>query len=192
MAKDGARPFSYLVRCVRNRAIELWRLERGIRLRHERATGDAALAPEATVNPIDDALAESEELAVAIAELGRLPIALKSLDREDLLLLFLSAVLGLHRDRIGDVLGTTANTAGQRLRRLRDRLYALLHDGRARAPDPGRARSGKASARKRAASRNGHEAPVDSAAEGDVRHIPDAPPFSGEDPQPVEGGDEES
>ncbi|TMQ03179.1 MAG: hypothetical protein E6J91_47975 [Deltaproteobacteria bacterium] len=154
MAEDGARPFGYLVRCVKNRAIELWRTERGLERRHDSAAGDAALAPDLTGIPGDYAAGETEEIAEKLAEIAqRVPLALEALDRDELLLLLLSAVLRLHRDRIGEVLGTTSNTVGQRLSRLRDRLHPLVHDGRARAPDPRRARGGKASARKRAAAR---------------------------------------
>lgn len=150
MADDEAHPFNYLVKCVKNRAIELGRKERSFAQRHDRAANDGALDPGEASSPIDVLPLETEELAAPLAELGRMPIALNELAKEELLLLLLSAVLQLDRDRIGGVLGVTGNATGARLRRLRNRLYGLLHDGRARTPEPGRSRSGKASARKRA------------------------------------------
>lgn len=154
MADDRARPFNYLVSCVANRAIELWRVERALERRHESAAGDAALAPDPATCALPDAGADHEELAERLAEVAqRVPAALQMLDHDELLLLVLSAVLHLPRERIGEVLGTTSNTVGQRLSRLRDRLHVLVHDGAARAPNPRRSRSAKASAGKRAASR---------------------------------------
>lgn len=174
MAGDAARPFSYLVRCVRNRAIELWRVERGIERRRDSVASDAALTFDLAALPGDDAPDDREEVAERLAEIAqRVPFALRALDRDELLLLVLSAVLRLHRDRIGEVLGTTSNTAGQRLLRLRDRLYTLVHDGRARAPDPRRVRGGKASARKRASGRA-----LDAGSGEIARDKAHAPPFS--------------
>jgi hypothetical protein len=132
----------------------LWRTEVGIERRHENAANDAALAPGADANPIDDDANEKEEIAKKLAELGeRVLLALQALDKDELLLLVLSTVLHLDRNRIGGILGTTANAVGARLRRLRDRLHVLVHEGRTRAPERGRSRSGKASAQKRAEAR---------------------------------------
>lgn len=172
MAKDGAYPFSYLVRCVHNRAVELWRQERALDRRHDIAANDAAIAPELTVD--DEVSGDREEMAAKLAEIAqRVPAALQMLERDELLLLLLSAVLRLQRDRIGEVIGTTSNTVGQKLLRLRDHLHALIH-GCPRRPDPSRVRGGRASAQKQAASRarreaNGHN---------DVRNVTDTPSLS--------------
>lgn len=175
MTDDGARPFSYLVSCVRNRAIELWRVERSLERRHESAASDAALTPNLAVSSTQDGANEDEEVAEKLAEITqRVPAALQMLNRDELLLLLLSAVLRLQRDRIGEVLGTTPNTVGQRLLRLRDRLHVLVHDGVARAPDPRRARGGKASARKQAATRGMCGSPNRTG----MRNTADVPPFS--------------
>jgi DNA-directed RNA polymerase specialized sigma24 family protein len=151
---DAGRPFGYLVQCVRNRAVELWRTEMGIERRHENAANDAALATGVDMNAIDDDANEKEEIAEKLAELGeRVPLALQALDKDELLLLVFSTVLRHDRNRIGGILGTTANAVGARLRRLRDRLHLLVREGRTRAPERGRSRSGKASAQKRAEAR---------------------------------------
>jgi DNA-directed RNA polymerase specialized sigma24 family protein len=150
MADDAALPFNYLVKCVKNRAVELWRKEHSLAVRHDRVATDAALDPGEASSPLDELRPETEELAAPLAELGGVPIALNELTKDELLLLLLSSVLQLDRDRIGGVLGLTGNATGARLRRLRNRLYGLLHDGRPRPPDRGRSIGGTASARKRA------------------------------------------
>lgn len=176
MADDKARPFSYLVSCVRNRAIELWRVERAIERRHTNAAADAALVPDVAATSVDDTTSDEQDLAERLAEIAqRVPAALQMLDRDEMLLLLLSAVLRLHRERIGEVLGTTSNTAGQRLSRLRDRLHRLVHDGEVRAPDPGRARGGKASARKQAAKRGVRPVENDRVDMRDNNDVPASP-----------------
>jgi DNA-directed RNA polymerase specialized sigma24 family protein len=178
MAAPQARPFHYLVECVKNQAIELWRSDRARQLRHERAAHDTAVAPGPTPAVDEDWIAR-EDLASAFDELARVPAALGELDRDDLLLLLLGAVLDVERREISEIMGTTAEAARQRLHRLRKQLFARITNGCARPPDPARSRGGKASVMSRAARRSG--GCTEREGGGNTSQDPDPPKFSGED-----------
>jgi len=154
MAAPEARPFSYLVECVKNQAVELLRIDRTLQRRHERAASDAAVAPGPII-AIDDDLIEREQLAEVLGDIAGVPRALGELDRDELLLLLLGAVLQLERREISEIMGTTAQGVRQRLHRLLKRLFAQIKTGCSRPPDPGRSRGGKASVMSRAARRVG-------------------------------------
>jgi RNA polymerase sigma factor (sigma-70 family) len=180
MAAAEARPFSYLVECVKNQAVELLRIDHTLRRRHERAASDTAVAPGPTT-AIDDDLIEREQLAEAIGDIARVPRALGELDRDELLLLLLGAVLQLERREISEIMGTTTQAVRQRLHRLLKRLFAQIKTGCSRPPDPGRSRGGKASVMSRAARRGGGRA--ERGGGGDASQDPDLPRFPGEDSQ---------